>query len=202
MIYSKFEWNWSAGSGEKILKKIIPGFFPFRYYLPLEKGDPLHLNRIESTSPKDDLCQIWLKLVQWFWRRFLNDPTPFLHFCDYHHFEEDLAFSLFEQSWIPFTQGWFVPSLIEFGPVVLKIFFFKFQCFLLFRYHLPLGKGDPLHLHKFELSSPKDDLYQVWLKLAQWFRRRSGKCKCLQTDGQRAIRIAHLSFQLRWAKNR
>ena len=24
----------------------------------------------------------------------------------------------FEQSWIPFTEGWFVPSLVEFGPVV------------------------------------------------------------------------------------
>ena len=143
MIYSKFEWNWPAGSGEKIKKKIIPGFFPFRYYLPLEKGDPLHLNRIESTSPKDDLCQIWLKLVQWFWRRFLNDLTPFLHFCDYHHFEEDLAFSLFEQSWIPFTQGWFVPSLIEFGPVVLKIFFLNFNVFYSFAIISPWGKVIP-----------------------------------------------------------
>jgi hypothetical protein len=40
----------------------------------------------------DDLCQVWLKLAQWFWkRRFLNDSTPFLHFCDYLPFEEDLA---------------------------------------------------------------------------------------------------------------
>jgi hypothetical protein len=46
--------------------------------------------------------------------------------------------------------------------------------------------------------------------LAQWFWRRSWKCKSLQTDiqtdrqmddGQQAIRIAHLSFQLRWANN-
>jgi hypothetical protein len=27
-------------------------------------------------------------------RRCLNDPTPFLHFCDYLPFEEDLALSL------------------------------------------------------------------------------------------------------------
>jgi hypothetical protein len=26
------------------------------------------------------LFQICLKLAQWFWRRFVNDPTPFLHF--------------------------------------------------------------------------------------------------------------------------
>ena len=28
--------------------------------------------------------------------------------------------SSFEQTWIPFTQGCFVPSLIEIGPVVLE----------------------------------------------------------------------------------
>jgi hypothetical protein len=44
------------------------------------------------------------------------------------------------------------------------------------------------------------------VKLVQWFWRRSRKCKSLQTDRQmdarqRAIRKAHLSFQLRWAKN-
>jgi hypothetical protein len=36
-----------------------------------------------------------LKLAQWFWRRrFLNDTTPFLHFCDYLPLEEDLALYL------------------------------------------------------------------------------------------------------------
>ena len=28
-----------------------------------------HLNKLESPSPKDALCQVWLKLAQWFWRR-------------------------------------------------------------------------------------------------------------------------------------
>ena len=32
----------------------------------------LHLNKLESSSPKDALWQVWLKLVQWFLRRFLN----------------------------------------------------------------------------------------------------------------------------------
>jgi hypothetical protein len=62
---------------------------------PLEKGYPLHLNKIESPSPMDDLCHVWLKLAQWFWRRrFLIDPTPFLHFCDYLPYEEDPALYL------------------------------------------------------------------------------------------------------------
>jgi hypothetical protein len=53
-------------------------------------------------------------------RRFLNDPTPFLHFCDYLPFDKDLA----------------------------------------------------LDLYNFEFPLPKDDLYQVLLKLAFWFWRR------------------------------
>jgi hypothetical protein len=68
----------------------------------------------------------------------------------------------------------------------------NFSVFLLFRYHLPSEKGYPLHLNKLESPTPKDDLRQVWLKLAQWFWRRSQKCKSLQMDrqtdaGQRAI---------------
>jgi hypothetical protein len=75
--------------------KIFSAFLLFRYYLPLEKGYPLRLSNIKSSTPKDDLCPVWLKLAQWFWRRrFLNDPTPFSHFCDYLPFEEDLAFYL------------------------------------------------------------------------------------------------------------
>ena len=37
-------------------------------YLPLEKGRALHLNTLESPSPKDALCQVWLKLVQWIFK--------------------------------------------------------------------------------------------------------------------------------------
>jgi hypothetical protein len=75
-------------------KKRFSAFSLFRYYLPLKKGDPLSLNKLIFPSPKDDLCQVWLKLTQWFWKRFLNDPTPFLYFCDYLPFEEDLALYL------------------------------------------------------------------------------------------------------------
>jgi hypothetical protein len=61
----------------------------------LERGNPIHLNKLESPSPKGDLCQVWLEMAQWFYRRrFLNDPTPFLHFCDYLPLEEDLALYL------------------------------------------------------------------------------------------------------------
>jgi hypothetical protein len=75
--------------------------------------------------------------------------------------------------------------LIEFGLLVLEKKIFKiFQYIFIFRYYLPLEKGDPLHLNKLESPPPKDDLCQVWLKLAQWLWRRSRKCKSLQTDGR------------------
>jgi hypothetical protein len=56
-------WFW-----KRRLLKIFSVFLLFRYYLPLEKGYPLLLNKLESPLPKDDLCQVWLELVQWFWR--------------------------------------------------------------------------------------------------------------------------------------
>jgi hypothetical protein len=43
----------------------------------------------------NDLCQVWLNLVQLFWRRrFLNDLTPFLHFCEYLTFEKEMVLYL------------------------------------------------------------------------------------------------------------
>ena len=38
-------------------------------YLPMENVPALHLNKLEFPLPKDALCQVWLKLGQWFWRR-------------------------------------------------------------------------------------------------------------------------------------
>ena len=74
---------------------------------------------------------------------------------------------------MPFTQECFVPTLVEIGPAILENKILKFvNVFSLFRYYLPLEKGVALHLNKFEFLLPKDDLCQVWLKLAQWFLRR------------------------------
>ena len=38
-------------------------FSLFRKYFPLEKCGALHLNKLESPSPTDALCQVWLKLA-------------------------------------------------------------------------------------------------------------------------------------------
>ena len=54
---------------EKCFFNFVKVFSLFCYYLPLEKGVALHLNKFESLSPKDALLQVLLKLAQWFWRK-------------------------------------------------------------------------------------------------------------------------------------
>ena len=50
----------------------------------MEKDRVLHLNKLESPLPKYTLCQILLKLAQWFWRgNFFNFINVFSLFC-YH----------------------------------------------------------------------------------------------------------------------
>jgi hypothetical protein len=42
------------------------------YILPLEKGVPLYLNKLRSPSPKNNVCQVWFNLAQWFSREVEN----------------------------------------------------------------------------------------------------------------------------------
>jgi hypothetical protein len=74
--------------------------------------------------------------------------------------------------------------LIEIGLLVLEKKIFKnFQLILIFCYYLPLEKGNPLYFNNLKSPPPKDDLSQVWLKLAQRFWRRSQNVKVYrQTD--------------------
>jgi hypothetical protein len=43
--------------------KFFSIFLIFRYYLPLEKGYPLHLNKLKFPTPKNGLCQVYSKLA-------------------------------------------------------------------------------------------------------------------------------------------
>ena len=117
---AKFGWKWSTGSREEVCFKIRQCIFSiFCNYHLLEKGGALHLNNLEFPSPKDDICQDWLKLSKWFWKRgFLNFVILFLQFHFYLPIGKRQGFS-FEQTWILFTQGCFLPILVETGPVVL-----------------------------------------------------------------------------------
>ena len=56
ILCAKLGWNWPSSSQQE--KKILK-----------IESVALHLFKLVSPSPKDTLCQVWLKLAQWFWRR-------------------------------------------------------------------------------------------------------------------------------------
>ena len=68
--------------------------------------------------------------------------------------------------WANFSWNWHRGSGEE-GFEILLMYF------SLFRYNLPLEKSVVLLLSKHESQSSKDALWKIWLKLAQWFWRRS-----------------------------
>ena len=56
----------------RLEKKILIYFqynFTFSRLSPLGQRWGPSLKKLESPPPKDTLCQVWLKLAQWFWRK-------------------------------------------------------------------------------------------------------------------------------------
>ena len=104
----------------------------------------LHLNKLETPSPKYSLCQIWLKLAKRFWREDLLIPAMYFRYF------------VIIFPWLtagPFVWTNLIPlhpsmslwsNLVEIGKVVLDKRFFNFgNVFSLFRYYLPLVNGGP-----------------------------------------------------------
>ena len=48
------------------------------YNFPMGKDMALHLNKLKSPSPKEALCQVWLKLTQCFLREYFFCHSIFL----------------------------------------------------------------------------------------------------------------------------
>ena len=98
MLRAEFGRNWPSSSAEEdfqmSLMYII--FLLFRNYLSLENSLTLHLNKLESPLPRDALCQVWLKLTQWFWRNIFlyNFVNVFLLFRNYLPLEKSVALYL------------------------------------------------------------------------------------------------------------
>ena len=63
------QWFW-----RRSILILINVFSIFLNYLPFEKGVALHLNTLEIPLSKGALCQVWLKLAQWFWRTRKCEP--------------------------------------------------------------------------------------------------------------------------------
>ena len=86
------------------------------HYLFYKNIIVLHLNKLESPLPKDALWQFG-----WYWPSGSGDESflisSIISLLSPLGKEQGPSF---EQTSIPFTQGCFVPSLIEIGPVVFE----------------------------------------------------------------------------------
>ena len=69
----------------------------FCYYLPLENGLALHLNKLESPSSMDALCQAFMKLARDSREEDFKIFSICLHFCYYPTLEKGVAFHLNKQ---------------------------------------------------------------------------------------------------------
>ena len=131
--------------------------------------------KAESRSAKDALCQVWLKLAPWFWRRNFKFHQYIFALSQFSVLGKGWE-PLFVETWITFAQKRFVSILVEIGPEALEknIFLNFVNVFSLFCYISLLGKGRGLLFEWTWISfiQLKDALYQVWLKLANWFWRR------------------------------
>ena len=114
----------------------------------------------------------------------------------------------FEQTWIPFTQEYFVPSLVKIGPVVLEKTIFKSCQFIFNNSQLSplwdlgtLGTWIPFTQGHFVPSLVEIGPVVLEKKMKMWkvYRQTDGRTDG-RTDRRQVIRKAHLSFQLRWAK--
>jgi hypothetical protein len=105
--------------------------------------------------PKDHYYQVWLKLVPWFLRiRLLNESTPFLHFCNYFPFKEDLTHYLNKLEFLLLKDNLYQVYLNSDCLFWRRFKKKTFSAFSLFCYYLPLERGNPLYLNKRAFLTP------------------------------------------------
>ena len=79
----------------------------------------------------------------------------------------------FEQTWIRFTQEWFVQSLVEISSVTMEEIFKFSQCIFAILILSPFRKVRNLHLNKLESLLPKDDslmYFRFYVIISIWKR--------------------------------
>ena len=109
----------------------------------------LHFNKLESPSPKDALCQVWLKLAQWFWRRrFLNFVNGFSLFRNYLPLEKGGVLFKKKQLKSPLPKDALCQVWLKLAQWFLRRFLHFINVFSIFRNYLPLKKDVALHLNK------------------------------------------------------
>ena len=124
----------------------------FHYILIISRWKKVGV-QLEFPSFMDALCQFG-----WNWPSGFGEEDLLKSLMYFRNFViiSPWIGPLFEQSWIPFTQGYFVPGLVEIDQLVLekKIWLFV-NVFSQFRNYLPLEEGRALHLNKLESPHPR-----------------------------------------------
>jgi hypothetical protein len=83
------------------------------------------LNGILPFYEQDALCATWPKMLNTIVAPSTLGTMKFLHFLWSFHQWRGLG-PLFEQTWIPFMQEWFVQSLIDIGHLLKEIDYLRF----------------------------------------------------------------------------
>ena len=119
MFCAKFGWNWLSGSDEKDF--LISSMY-IHYFIiisPWKRAGPFIWTNLNSLY-----LGICCATFGWNWpsssgeEDFLKLSFYFYYFPIISPLEK--AWPFIWKTWIPFTQGYFVPSLDEIGPVVLE----------------------------------------------------------------------------------
>ena len=96
MLCAKFGWKCPNGSGEEDFKKFSIMYFNyFAIISTFRRAWPFIWKKLESSSPKNALCQVWLKMAQWFWRwRFFKSSQCIFAISKLSPLEKGVAFHL------------------------------------------------------------------------------------------------------------
>ena len=96
------------------------------------------------------------------------------------------AVPLIWKIWIPITQGCFVPSLVEMGPVVLEKKIFKVrQCIFAISWFSPLGKWRDPSFEQTWIPITQECFVPSLVEIGSVVLEKKSKIeKSLQTDGQ------------------
>ena len=120
MPCAKFGWNWISGSGEEDFKILSMYFHYFIIISPWKKGGAFHLKKTWIPFTQIYLVQSLVEIGPVVLEKKMFKRCQFIFIISkLSPLWEGLSPS-FEQTWIPFTQEDFVPSLVEIGPVVLE----------------------------------------------------------------------------------
>ena len=133
----------------------------FHYFIiisPWKKARNFMWTKLNPHSPKDALCQDWLKRLSGYWvfqcifaiwllSPILKGQVP-----------------SFEKSWYPITKGCFVPSLVEIHPLIFENILKICQCILDISLLSPLTKR-PGPSYELKSLLPKNNFCQTWFKI-------------------------------------